>query len=173
MQNNHRHPQGNENANLLCSKRKQETPVEVIKEKQAIITNGILASRETTNNNTALIVSAGKKWTLLITVVAISVVETCFWFISPLLPTTFGSTVKLSSEKNKVFPQPTGQLSQSPTGQTSEHYLHGRHCFLKSFSHQPFSPLKPIYFDVKLQRYDTRNSTTDCSDCRPGRRVQS
>lgn len=133
MQNNHRHPQGNANANLLCSKRKQETPVEVIKEKQAIITNGILASRETMNNNTALIVSAGKKWTLLITVVAISVVETCFWFISPLLPTTFGSTVKLSSEKNKVFPQPTGQLSQSPTGQTSEHYSHGRHCFLGLF----------------------------------------
>lgn len=33
--------------------------MEVIKEKQAIITNGIFASRETMNNNTALIVSAG------------------------------------------------------------------------------------------------------------------
>lgn len=62
MLNNHHRAQGNVNANLLCSKRKQETPVEVIKEKQAIITNGTFASRETmNNNNTSLIVSAGEK----------------------------------------------------------------------------------------------------------------
>lgn len=60
LQNNHCLAQGNVNANLLCRKGKQETPVEVIKEKQAIITNGIFASCETmNNNNTSLIISAG------------------------------------------------------------------------------------------------------------------
>lgn len=164
MLNNHHHARGNVNANLLSSKRKQETPVEVIKEKQAIIANGAFASRETMNNNNPLlIVSAGWKWSLLVTVATIFVTEISLWFtsVSTRLPTTFLSTVKLPSEKNAVLPKPLANCHRAPQVKLSQKFSQPLKAFWNLVAAGLF-PTQTNMFDVKPQLPNTHNSNTDC-----------